>query len=187
MLHGLPFVYACTDDLLGVRAIAEEHRRPSSTVFDRLPEFDFVLNPSKYLFGALALELPGNLINSTCIHPLPSKLAAIIKYPPPPPSPRFQASTAALSGHSSSGPSTDALVALADTAPTLAHFAPVALFSLIVDASNVVDGTILQQHLASPTQPLALFSRKLTPEGSRYSAPDGSFVLSTGNFLRAKI
>ncbi|BHF74694.1 hypothetical protein SprV_0501778100 [Sparganum proliferum] len=57
---------------------------------------------------------------------------------------------------------------LAD-ATLLAHFSHDAPISLMVDASNVAVGAVLQQYLADRTQPLAFFSRKLSPNETRYS------------------
>ncbi|BHF74690.1 hypothetical protein SprV_0501777700 [Sparganum proliferum] len=49
------------------------------------------------------------------------------------------------------------------------HFSPDAPISLMVDASNVAVGAVLQQYLAGRSQPLAFFSRKLAPAETRYS------------------
>ncbi|BHF59487.1 hypothetical protein SprV_0100244600 [Sparganum proliferum] len=57
---------------------------------------------------------------------------------------------------------------LAD-ASFLTHPAPEAQLSLMVDASTVVVGAVLQQHLAGSTRPLAFFSKKLLLAETRYS------------------
>ncbi|BHF66233.1 hypothetical protein SprV_0200924900 [Sparganum proliferum] len=57
---------------------------------------------------------------------------------------------------------------LAD-ATLLTHPAPEAQLSLMVDASTVAVGAVLQQHLAGSTQPLVFFSKKLLPAETRYS------------------
>nr|VZI08032.1 unnamed protein product [Spirometra erinaceieuropaei] len=54
-------------------------------------------------------------------------------------------------------------------ATLLTHPAPEAQLSLMVDASTVAVGAVLQQHLAGSTQPLAFFSKKLLPAETRYS------------------
>nr|VZI49885.1 unnamed protein product [Spirometra erinaceieuropaei] len=56
---------------------------------------------------------------------------------------------------------------LAD-ATLLTHPAPEAQLSLMVDASTVAVGAVLQQHLAGLTQPLAFLSKKLLPAETRY-------------------
>nr|VZI28186.1 unnamed protein product [Spirometra erinaceieuropaei] len=57
---------------------------------------------------------------------------------------------------------------LAD-ATLLTHPAPEAQLSLMVDASTVAVGAVLQQHLVGSTRPLAFFSKKLLPTETRYS------------------
>nr|VZH99412.1 unnamed protein product [Spirometra erinaceieuropaei] len=56
-----------------------------------------------------------------------------------------------------------------DDATLLTHPAPETQLSLMVDASTVAVGAVLQQHLAGSTQPLAFFSKKLLPAKTRYS------------------
>nr|VZI39181.1 unnamed protein product [Spirometra erinaceieuropaei] len=57
---------------------------------------------------------------------------------------------------------------LAD-ATLLTHPAAESQLSLMVDASPVAVGAVLQQHLAGSTRPLALFSKKLLADETRYS------------------
>nr|VZH94044.1 unnamed protein product [Spirometra erinaceieuropaei] len=54
-------------------------------------------------------------------------------------------------------------------ATLLIHPAPETQLSLMVDASTVAVGSVLQQHLDGSTQPLAFFSKKLLPAETRYS------------------
>ncbi|BHF85506.1 hypothetical protein SprV_1002867300 [Sparganum proliferum] len=82
VLRGLPFVYAYIDDLLVASSTAEEHMEHLATVFDRLQQFDVVLNPSKCIFGVSSLEFLGHLVDSHGIRPLPSKVAAVRDFPP---------------------------------------------------------------------------------------------------------
>ncbi|KAF2345356.1 hypothetical protein FHG87_023888, partial [Trinorchestia longiramus] len=42
-------------------------------------------------------------------------------------------------------------------------------FSLVVDASDVAVGAVLQQTVGTVTSPLSLFSKKLAPAEQRYS------------------
>nr|VZI07062.1 unnamed protein product [Spirometra erinaceieuropaei] len=51
----------------------------------------------------------------------------------------------------------------------LTHFSPDVPISLLADASNVGVGAVLQRHFAGHTQPLVVFSRKLSPAETRYS------------------
>ncbi|BHF70504.1 hypothetical protein SprV_0301355500 [Sparganum proliferum] len=57
---------------------------------------------------------------------------------------------------------------LAD-ATLLTHPAPEAPLSLMVDASTVAVGAVLQQHINDSTRPLAFFSKKLSLTETRYS------------------
>nr|VZI00481.1 unnamed protein product [Spirometra erinaceieuropaei] len=197
VLRGLPFVYAYIDDLLVATSTTEEHMEHLTTVFDHLQQFGVVLNPSKCVFGVPSLEFLGHLVDSHGIRPLPSKVAAIRDFPPPTSKRQLQRFlgmvnfyrrflpncadlmlplTNMLSGPK--GPlelTGEALTAferiknsLAD-ATLLTHPAPEAQLSLMVDASTVAVGAVLQRHLAGSTQPLAFFSKKLLPAETRYS------------------
>nr|VZI36105.1 unnamed protein product [Spirometra erinaceieuropaei] len=197
VLRGLPFVYAYIDDLLVASSTTEEHMEHLTTVFDRLQQFGVVLNPSKCVLGVPSLEFLGHLVDSHGIRPLPSKVAAIRYFPTPTSKRQLQRFlgmvnfyrrflpncadlmlplTNMLSGPK--GPlelTGEALTAferiknsLAD-ATLLTHPAPEAQLSLMVDASTVAVGAVLQQHLAGSTQPLAFFSKKLLPAETGYS------------------
>nr|VZI04584.1 unnamed protein product [Spirometra erinaceieuropaei] len=197
VLRGLPFIYAYIDDLLVASSTTEEHMEHLATVFDRLQQFGVVLNPSKCVFGVPSLEFLGHLVDSQGIRPFPSKVAAIRDFPSPTSKRQLQRFlgmvnfyrrflpncadlmlplTNMLSGPK--GPlelTGEALTAferiknpLAD-ATLLTHPAPEAQLSLMVDASTVAVGAVLQQHLAGLTQPLAFFSKKLLPAETRYS------------------
>ncbi|BHF80204.1 hypothetical protein SprV_0702332800 [Sparganum proliferum] len=171
VFRGLPFVYTYIDDLLVASATAEEHMAHLPTVFDRLQQFGVVLNPSKCVFGVPFLEFLGHLVDANGIHPLSSKVAYL-----PHCADTILPLTGLLSGPKGSFEmSADALAAfdkakaaLAD-ATLLTHFSPDAPIFVMVDASNAAAGAVLQQHLAGRTQPLAFFSRKLSPAETRYS------------------
>ncbi|BHF60215.1 hypothetical protein SprV_0100317800 [Sparganum proliferum] len=196
VLHGLPFVYAYIDDLL-VASRNEEHKEHLALVFDRLDKFGVVINPSKCVLGVPSLEFLGHQVDSEGLRPLPSKVDAVRNFPPPTSKRQLQRFlgmvnfyrrylpncadlmlplTNILSGPK--GPlelTGEALTAferiknsLAD-ATLLTHPAPEAQLSLMVDASTVAVGAVLQQHLAGSTQPLAFFSKKLLPAETHYS------------------
>ncbi|BHF62249.1 hypothetical protein SprV_0200523000 [Sparganum proliferum] len=197
VLRGLPFVYAYIDDLLVASRNEEEHKEHLALVFDRLDKFGVVINPSKCVFGVPSLEFLGHQVDSEGLRPLPYKVDAFRNFPPPTSKRQLQRFlgmvnfyrrflpncadlmlplTNTLSG--SKGPlelTGGALTAferiknsLADTT-LITHPAPEAQLSLMVDASIVADGAVLQQHLAGSTQPLAFFSKKLLPAETRYS------------------
>ncbi|BHF84234.1 hypothetical protein SprV_0902738500 [Sparganum proliferum] len=197
VLRGLPLVYAYIDGLLVASRNEEEHKEHLALVSDRLDKSGVVINPSKCVLGVPSLEFLGHQVDSEGLRPLPSKVYAVRKFPPPTSKRQLQRFlgmvnfyrrflpncadlmlplTNMLSGPK--GPlelTGEALAAferiknsLAD-ATLLTHPAPEAQLSLMVDASTVAVGAVVQQHLAGSTQPLAFFSKKLLPAETRYS------------------
>ncbi|BHF81012.1 hypothetical protein SprV_0702414100 [Sparganum proliferum] len=190
VLRGLPFVYTYIDDLLVTSSTAEEHMEHLATVFDRLQQFGVVLNPSKCVFGVSSLEFLCHLVDSHGIRPLLSKVAAIRDFPPPTSKRQLQRFlgmanfyrrflpncadiilplTSLLSGSKRTFELTPAALtsfeqvkALLADATLLTHFHACAPISLMVDASNVAVGAVLQQSLPESTVSLAFFSKKLS-------------------------
>ncbi|BHF74825.1 hypothetical protein SprV_0501791300 [Sparganum proliferum] len=196
-LRGLPFLYAYIDDLLVASRNEEEHKEHLALVFDRLDKFGVVTNPSKCVLGVPPLEFLGHRVDSEGLRPFPSKVEAVRNFPPPTSKRQLQRFlrmvnfyrrflpncadlmlwlTNMLSGPKGPlGLTGEALTAferiknsLAD-ATLLTHPAPEAQLSLMVDASTVAVGAVLQQHLAGSTRPLAFFSKKLLPAETCYS------------------
>nr|VZI07986.1 unnamed protein product [Spirometra erinaceieuropaei] len=197
VLRGLPFVYAYIDDVLVASRDVEEHLHHHTLLFDRFQQFGATLHPSKCVLGATSLEFLGHLIDSNGIRPLPSKVAAIRDFPPPTSKRQLQRFlgmvnfyrrflpncadtilplTNLLSGPKRTFELTSAALTsfeqvkdlLAD-ATLLTHFHADAPISLMVDASNVAVGAVLQQSLPDSTVPLAFFSKKLSKAETRYS------------------
>nr|VZH97907.1 unnamed protein product [Spirometra erinaceieuropaei] len=83
VLRGLPFVYACIDDLLVASRNEEEHKDHLALVFDRLDKFGVVINPSKCVFGVPSLEFLDHQVDSEGLRLLPSKVEAVRNFPPP--------------------------------------------------------------------------------------------------------
>ncbi|BHF74562.1 hypothetical protein SprV_0501764800 [Sparganum proliferum] len=197
VLRGLPFVYAYIDDLLVASRNEEEHKEHLALVFDRLDKFGVVINPSKCVLGVPSLEFLGHQVDSEGLRPLPSKVDAVRNFPPPTSKRQLQRFLGMVNFYRRflpncadlmlpltnllSGPKGPlelrghALTAferiktsLAD-ATLLTHPAPEAPLSLMVDASTVAVGAVLQQHINNSTRPLAFFSKKLLPAETRYS------------------
>nr|VZI45352.1 unnamed protein product [Spirometra erinaceieuropaei] len=197
VLRGLRFVYVYIDDFLVASRDIEEHFQHLTLLFDRFQQFGITLPPAKCVLAATSLEVLGHLIDSNGIRPLPSKVAAIRDFPPPTSKRQLQwflgmvnfyrrflpncadlmlPLTNMLSGPKGSleltGEAPTAFEriknSLAD-ATLLTHPDLEAQLSLMVDASTVAVGAVLQQHLADSTQPLAFFSKKLLPAETRYS------------------
>ncbi|BHF81749.1 hypothetical protein SprV_0802488300 [Sparganum proliferum] len=159
-------------------SIAEEHMEHLATVFDRLQQSGVVLNPSKCVFGVPSLEFLGHLVDSHGIRPLPSKVAAIRDFPPPTSKRRLQRLlgmvnfyrrflpncaiiilplTSLLSGSKRTFELTPAALtsfeqvkALLADATLLTNLHVDAPISMMVDASNVAVGAVLQQSLPLP-------------------------------------
>nr|VZI33787.1 unnamed protein product [Spirometra erinaceieuropaei] len=197
VLRGLPFVYAYIDDVLVASRDVEEHLHHLTLLFDRFQQFGVTLHPSKCVLGATSLEFLGHLIDSNGIRPLPPKVAAIRDFPPPTSKRTLQRFlgmvnfyrrflpncadtilplTDLLSGPKRTFELTSAALTsfelvkdlLAD-ATLLTHFHADAPISLMVHASNVAVGAVLQQSLPDSTVPLAFFSKKLSKAETRYS------------------
>nr|VZI36242.1 unnamed protein product [Spirometra erinaceieuropaei] len=189
VLRGLPFVYAYIDDLLVASRNAEEHKEHLSLVFDRLDQFGVVINPSKCVLGVPSLDFLGHHVDAQALRPLSSKVEAIRDFPPPTSKRQLQRFLGMVNFYRRflpncadlmlpltnllSGPKGPlklrghALTAferiktsLAD-ATLLTHPAPEAPLSLMVDASTVAVGAVLQQHINDSTRPLAFVSKKL--------------------------
>ncbi|BHF80886.1 hypothetical protein SprV_0702401400 [Sparganum proliferum] len=197
VLRGLPFVYVYIDDVLVASRYVEEHLQHLTLLFDRFQQFSVTLHPAKCILGATSLEFLGHLIDSNGIRPLPSKVAAIRDFPPPTSKRQLQRFlgmvnfyrrflpncadtilplTSLLSGSKrnfeftpSALTSFEQVKALLAAATLLTHYHADAPISLMVDASNVAVGAVLQQSLPDSTVPLAFFSKKLSKAETRYS------------------
>ncbi|BHF71785.1 hypothetical protein SprV_0401484500 [Sparganum proliferum] len=162
-----------------------------------ISEFGVVINPSKCVLGVPSLDFLGHHVDAQGLRPLSSKVEAIRDFPPPTSKRQLQRFLGMVNFYRRflpncadlmlpltnllSGPKGPlelrghALTAferiktsLAD-ATLLTHPAPKAPLSLMVDASTVAVGAVLQQHINDSTRPLAFFSKKLSPTETRYS------------------
>ncbi|BHF62327.1 hypothetical protein SprV_0200530900 [Sparganum proliferum] len=175
VLRGLPFVYVYIDDVLVASRHVEEHLQHLTLLFDRFQQFGVTLHPAKCILGATSLEFLGHLIDSSGIRPLPSKVAAIRDFPAPTSKRQLQRFlgmvnfyrrflpncadtilplTNLLSGSKRTFELTPAALtsfeqvkALLADATLLTHYSADAPISLMVDASNVAVGAVLQQSL----------------------------------------
>ncbi|BHF69950.1 hypothetical protein SprV_0301299700 [Sparganum proliferum] len=164
---------------------------------DRMIEFGVVINPSKCVLGVPSLDFLGHHVDAQGLRPLSSKVEAIRDFPLPTSKRQLQGFlgmvnfyrrflpncadlmlplTNMLSGPKSplelTGEALTAFERIKNSlaeATLLTHPAPETQLSLMVDASTVAVGAVLQQHLAGSTQPLAFFSKKLLPAETRYN------------------
>ncbi|BHF73335.1 hypothetical protein SprV_0401641600 [Sparganum proliferum] len=170
VLRGLPFVYAYIDDLLVASRNAEEHKEHLALVFDRLDQFGVVINPSKCVLGVPSLDFLGHHVDAQGLRPLSSKVEAIRDFPPPTSKRQLQRflgmGPLELRGHALTA--FEGIKTSLVDATLLTHPAPEAPLSLMVDASTVAVGAVLQQHINDSTRPLTFFSKKLSPAETRY-------------------
>nr|VZI41353.1 unnamed protein product [Spirometra erinaceieuropaei] len=197
VLQGLPFVYAYIDDVLVTSRDVEEHLQHLTLLFDRFQQFGVTLYPVKCVLGAISDEFLGHLIDSSGIRPLPSKDAAIGDFPLstwkrqlqrflgmvnfyrrflPNCADTIQPLTSLLSGSKlifeltpAALTSFEQVKALPTDATLLTHFHADVSISLMVNATNVAVGALLQQSLPDSTVPLTFFSRKLSKTETHYS------------------
>lgn len=199
ILRGLPFAYAYIDDVLVASRSPEEHEEHLRALFTRLDENGIIINAVKSEFGVAELDFLGHRISSEGIRPLPSRVTAIRDFPRPESITklrqflgmvnyyrRFIPSCAAtlqplealLSFKKSASPllwTPEASAAFGQikdqiaSAALLIHPRHDAPTCLMVDASSIAVGAVLQQHLTGTWKPLAFFSRKLKPPETRYS------------------
>ena len=200
LLGDLTFCVAYVDDILIFSSTPAEHLRHLRTVLDRLQSAGLVLRRDKCTFGVKEVDFLGHRISSKGVLPLPSKVSAVASFPTPSTVKALQefvgmvnyyhrflphvASIMAplyevLKGKPKAltwGPPQDAAFQAAKTALSSATYlrfpAPGAPLLLSTDASDVAMGGVLEQRLHGHPQPLAFFSRKLSPAETRYSTFD---------------
>ena len=198
-LHGLDFVYAYIDDLLIASSSESEHIHHLDLLFQRLSHYGIVINPTKCTFSVPSLDFLGHHVSAAGISPLPSKVQTIADFPVPHTirklreflglvnfyrrfipncatilqpltdllsskfaQPVFPLSHAAHAAF-------DSIKAALATATLLVHPAPDAPYCLMVDASNVAVGSVLQQKRHGIWHPIAFFSKRLQPSEVKYS------------------
>ncbi len=199
VLHGLDFCYAYIDDVLVASSNAEEHFNHLRMIFQRFQDYGIVINPSKSEFGASSLDFLGHHITVEGITPLSDKIQAIRDFPPPSSLRKLreflglvnfyrrfipncaqvlQPLTDLLNAQHTSQPFQFPDSALAAfnhiksilvTTTLLRHPVPDAQYSLMVDASNVAVGAVLQQLIDGHWHPLSFFSKRLQPAETKYS------------------
>ena len=74
VLHGLPFAYDYTDDILVASATKEDHLEHLREVCCRLAANGIVINPNKCVLDAESLEFLGHQVDKHGIRPLEEKV-----------------------------------------------------------------------------------------------------------------
>ena len=83
VLQGIPGVACYIDDILISTKDERQHLQTLEEVFQRLEEHGFRLKEDKCVFLTHSVEYLGHLVDQEGIHPLPSKVAAIVQAPKP--------------------------------------------------------------------------------------------------------
>lgn len=83
VLSDLDFCFNYIDDILVASESPEEHLKHLETVFQRLRDYNIVVNPAKCVFGAHEVEYLGHHISPEGSRPLPDKVTAIANFPKP--------------------------------------------------------------------------------------------------------
>lgn len=199
VLRGFPFVVAYIDDLLVASSSPDEHYMHLEQLFQRLDQYGIVINADKSVLGVNSLEFLGHQISPQGVTPLPTKVEAIQKFPPPTTLRKIREFLGLVNFYRRFIPnsadivqpltdilrckernkvinlSDDALCAFNKVKSVLAEATllvypdPGAPLCLTVDASDAAVGGVLQQHVEGIWKPIAFFSKRLYPAATRYS------------------
>ena len=200
LLGDLPFCVVYIDDILVFSSSPEEHMQHLRVVLDRLQSAGLVLRHDKCVFGVKEVDFLGHRISSKGVLPLPSKVSAVTSFPVPNSVKSLQEFVgmvtyyhrfipqaasimtplySVLKGKPKSlswGPSQDAAFRATKDALVKATYlkfpVPGAPLILSTDASDTAMGGVLEQVVHGHPQPLAFFSKKLSPAETRYSTFD---------------
>jgi len=170
--------------------------------FNRLQEYGVVINPMKCIFGQAEVKFLGYLVTPKGTQPLPTRVQALKDFPLPktakelrrflgminfyrrfiPGAAKMQAPIHNLLGAKKGAAAIiwteEAQQAFENTKQSLtqttllAHPRANAELALFTDASDHSTGAILQQQYQDGWEPLAFFSKKLSPTEAKYSAFD---------------
>ncbi|UYV77242.1 hypothetical protein LAZ67_15000213 [Cordylochernes scorpioides] len=193
---GLDFVFVYIDDVLIASKNENDHIQHLHTIFKRLSDHGLTVNISKSVFGKPSLEFPGHIIDNKGIKPLPEKIRIVKDFPQPNSTRQLQRFIAPLysllktkSPNASLNWTSDTLEAFQNIKNALAENTllnypqPNSTLSVLVDASNVAVGGVLQQLNDTAWEPISFFSKKLSPAETKYSAFDRELLAA---FLSVK-
>ncbi|KAJ8394428.1 hypothetical protein AAFF_G00046390 [Aldrovandia affinis] len=150
--HIQDFSAHLSDDILIASATEEEHLSHLRALFTRLSQRGLIVNPAKCLFGRGTIEFLGHRVTCEGAVPLPSKVEAVAAFPRP------------LTARS--------LREFIRMAAMLTHPSHTAPIAITTDASDYAVGAVYEQWVGGAWQPLAFFSRQLSPSERKYSTFD---------------
>ncbi|UYV63171.1 hypothetical protein LAZ67_2003343 [Cordylochernes scorpioides] len=197
---GLDFVFVYIDDVLIASKNENNHIQHLHTIFKRLSDHGLTVNISKSVFGKPSLEFLGHIIDNKGIKPLPEKIRIVKYFPQPNSTRQLQRFIGLVnfyhrfiknsshilaplysllktkSPNASLNWTSDTLEAFQNIKNALAENTllnypqPNSTLSVMVDASNVAVGGVLQQLNDTAWEPISFFSKKLFPAETKYSA-----------------
>ncbi|UYV78472.1 hypothetical protein LAZ67_16001606 [Cordylochernes scorpioides] len=210
---GLDFVFVYIDDVLIASKNENDHIQHLHIIFKRLSDHGLTINISKSVFGKPSLEFLGHIIDNKGIKPLPEKIRIVKDFPQPNSTRQLQRFIGLVnfyhrfiknsshilaplysllktkSPNASLNWTSDTLEAFQNIKNALAkntllnYPQPNSTLSVLVDASNVAVGGVLQQLNDTAWEPISFFSKKLSPAETKYSAFDRDLLAA---FLSVK-
>jgi hypothetical protein len=195
----LDFIFVYLDDLLIFSRTRKEHLAHLRTVFAILAKNGLRIKPAKCTFFASAVDYLGHRVTASGVASLHSHVKPIIDFTAPSDVKGLQRFLGILNFYRRFLPGVARLLAPLHTANAekgplqwtperqaafqaakaaliaavpLHHPDPAAALSLATDASDTYVGAVLQQRRLGSWQPLAFFSRTLSPTERRYSTFD---------------
>ncbi|UYV74544.1 hypothetical protein LAZ67_12000082 [Cordylochernes scorpioides] len=211
--NGLDFIFVYIDDVLIASKNENDHIQHLHTIFKRLSDHGLTVNISKSVFGKPSLEFLGHIIDNKGIKPLPEKIRIVKDFPQPNSTRQLQKCIGLVnyyhrfiknsshilaplysllktkSPNASLNWTSDTLEAFQNIKNALAENTllkypqPNSTLSVMVDASNVAVGGVLQQLNDTAWEPISFFSKKLSPAETKYSAFDRNLLAA---FLSVK-
>ena len=83
VFRDVPFVYIYLDDILVASNSPGEHTKHLRQLFDRLADYDLVVNPKKCVMGKSSLDFLGHCVTSSGVRPLQERVQHITYFPRP--------------------------------------------------------------------------------------------------------
>ncbi len=83
LLAGLAFAFVYLEDIIIVSPSMEQHQQDVEEVFQQLQAPGLVINFEKCTFAVPEVDFLGHRVSASGFAPLPSRVAAIQKYPRP--------------------------------------------------------------------------------------------------------
>ncbi|GBN20671.1 Retrovirus-related Pol polyprotein from transposon 297 [Araneus ventricosus] len=169
VLSGMDFCVPYFDDVLVASEREIQHLEHLKQVFQRFEEYGVRLNASKCVLGKLSVKFLGHIVTPYGITPLPEKVSPITDFPEP--RAKKNDKTPITWTNEAKNAFEKCKHDLAE-ATVLYHPSVNATLAIVVDASDNAVGAALQQQVTTDWQPLAFYSKSLSPAQRRYSAYD---------------